>query len=231
MILLLLCSCGEKKHKDEIYDLINHTILDQYINVGAGIIIEKDTIVVDTFIIDPCAHKGFKIDTTNGKIKLSNNTWSSSSANYGRYFEKNDVLYIISQLQDTINYCWDLHRLKTGVFRDSSLVTDTTFSVPFLEIWQRNITDHKNYLTISKPLFNYAHSKAIISTALYLREYFISDIIEFKKDNDHTWRINSKHHLILRHDNINRSDGVQDTSFIIYIGTYESYQGRSNEDQ
>jgi hypothetical protein len=226
LILLLLCSCNEKKHKDEIYDLINHAILDQYVNIGTSIITAKDTIIVDTFIIDPCAHQGFKVDTINGKIKLSNNTWSSSSANYERYFENNDLLYILSQLQDTADYCWDLQKLKTGVFRDTSLVTNTKLSISLLDVWQRGITDHMNYFTISKPLFNSSHSKALVSTALYLRKYFVSNIIEYTKD-DGTWDVNSKHHLVIKIDKTNHPESIQDTVYFILMGTFESNMDRS----
>ena len=90
--MIVLFSCKGKKDSDEIHDLINQTILDQYRDMGTILLENSDTIIIDSFLIDPCASNGFLVVSIDSALIQFNNSFSDSLKYLKRYFTSDDII-------------------------------------------------------------------------------------------------------------------------------------------
>lgn len=224
LIITTSIGCNEKIVYDEINEITNQIILDQYREIGLGIIIDLDSIpIVDSFIIDPCAYNGFFIDTNQSKILLFNNDYALSSRRFDRYFTNDDIDTLIAQIENKKNLCWDKNQFPKAHFNDSTINTGDSIGGPNLTIWLKFKENPYNLLNISKPLFNKNHNIAIVSTELFLKDYYLSSIVELFKSGNNMWFPKSKNIMIFKLWVIDQPVDGKYTIGNQAIGTYESY--------
>lgn len=183
---------GKPDQEDEIHDLINQTILEQYRKRGLTILGYSDSFFIDRILIDPFANSGFSVDTFNTDLYIFGNTNSRTRWPYDLYFTPADLEVVKAQIAQNEPFRWDHKQLPYAVFSDSTFLSDTSKQYPNLDIWGLFADSSESYFSVSKPIYNRNHDVALVTTELYVDDYYLSSLIEFNKDFKDIWLIESK---------------------------------------
>ena len=212
LILISFISCQNKVFKraesinrDEKHDLINQAILEQLRGNNTYFNRFSDTINIDSFLINPCPHGRFTLNETDTSLGFFFNFYTITSDLYGKYFTPDEKDFIKSQLEDDTTSCWDIKQIHAKNFSDSTLFNDSIISYPDINVWLLFQEEPYDYFSISNPLYNRAYNKSLVTTELYLKNYYIVSVLEFKKKLDY-WLINSKYSLLFKLDIENCTD-------------------------
>jgi hypothetical protein len=187
-------------------------------------VLDFDTVRFGELSIDPCSRANFSTEIKDFRLILYYNDVYSKFCSYSRYFSMQDSLAVIYQTNDNSTKCWDLDQFHFDNFLDSTLVKSDSLKFPDLDIWLEFHNDSSDYFTLSKPLYNKDKNKAIISTELYLEDYYLISVLEFNNISKGQWYINSKYSLAYK---VWIEDIPNDDEFIkigmVYLGSFESF--------
>jgi hypothetical protein len=229
-ILILFQGCqlisddfvSKKTLRKDIYDIVNQTILDQRRDVDNVVIDEADSIILTDFLYEPCPKGGFSLNESDSIVFLIFNTFGSANAEFEKYFAPSDLDYIKNQISISDNSCWKAQKLTSNNVADSLFSTNDSIH-PNIDIWRAYKDQPLGYLTVSNPIFNKRHDKAVITTDFYVSDNYFLSLIEFERFDKNKWIIKSKYTLIYKLGEDYFPDSDEIGTFLVYRGGFESY--------
>lgn len=216
MLILIVCSCSNKKKEINIYNPLNVVLKDIYNNENRILVVTKnDTISFRDIsliskstrnIIYEAKNKSLKFFVSPHSIVTTDNPFFTDSLNY-----------ILRQTSDISTIDWDVSQIDTPVhLRGVPIKTDDRYERE-VNKWVITNKNESDFVFVSKPIINY-NNDVLICTRLHANLYCIETLYYLTEEDKDYWVVTNKKSHYIKYD-LKPTDGRGVQIIQKYIGS------------
>lgn len=202
--------CNEDKNAQDSNKIIEKILSEHKDLIGVEIITISNSFFLKDFTVNTELCNSFSIDSSQNILLLKYQDLLSDSLFFERIFKRADLKYVMRQLDPAkkgamINseYSSNYH------FSDTSYCDDFNKSYRSIRHYL-SLTD-KDYLILSKPIFNHKKDIATVCSSLYTEQNYLGTIYELKKNNDE-WLVQNCYSMVIEFV----EEGIGNDKILIY---------------